>query len=293
MEAIAFWRIWLPLRSVDKRLAQTLYKANYFSLKTEVKVGLHGHVHTSLLQIKMSEQPYHLKIVNESNNPWTFYVYQKAPDIISDEVFSLAWFASPYKVRVGNYVEFTWAIKYQFVWSATGEVRPEVVFRTGGSKDCKPSGKNHTKFEAGQAPGLSEPFQAPQEGSLYIENEDNVPVKKFAVGIGMSGNGTFVRQAQPNLTFNFTPTPTYWVAAGEEEQVGTILNIKTVTRTAQVIFPRNEYSMVATLGSDNKWEIKSAGFLGATEFDAAGRGGSTTTTTTNTRTTTYNCCALI
>lgn len=240
----------------------------------------------------MSGQQYHLKVINESNREWTFYVYQKAPIIDNENIFSLAWFASPYKVRVDNYVEFYWSIDYEFVWSASGTLKPGVVFRTGGSKACQPGGNNHTEFSApqGGAPGLSEPFKGPKEGILYIKDDSNVPVGTFSVGIGMSGNGTFVQQADANLTHKFTPTPSYWVAAGDQIKVGTVLDIQTVTKTAEVKFQRGVYSMVAILTDDNTWEIKRAN---AADTNVAA-GGSTETKTTNTRTTTtYNCCALI
>ena len=44
------------------------------------------------------------------------------------------------------------------VWSHTGKVKPGVRFRSGGSKDCKPSGANHTDFMTppDEPPTLSE-----------------------------------------------------------------------------------------------------------------------------------------
>lgn len=81
-------------------------------------------------------QDYYLLLKNESISPWIFYVYQKEPDIPSKDVFSLAWFASPYKINPGGHIQFNWKIDYEFVWSDSGEVKPGITFEAGGSKDC-------------------------------------------------------------------------------------------------------------------------------------------------------------
>ena len=284
------WKLafWVYLTSFEvcryvKDLPGHYSKANYFSLKTKVQVKI-GHTCTSLLQIKMFRQEeYHLKAVNKSNRDWTFYVYQKAPDIVSENVFSLSWLAPLYKIGVNNFKNFYWSVDYEFVWYDSGKLEPGVRFLAGGSQKCNPSGKNHTEFTVPRngAPGLSEPTKEPEKGTLYIETDDTVPTNKFAVGIGMSGNGIFVQQAEPNSIYKFKPTsPSYWVAADDKMKVGTVLDIKTITNTAEVKFRRHIYNMEATLTEENKWVIT----------DMTGD----TDTTTNTRTTTiYNCCALI
>lgn len=110
----------------------------------------------------------------------------------------------------------------------------------------------------------------------------------------MHGKGTFVRQAQPNLLYKFIPTPSYWVAAGEEVTVGTVLDIQTITKTAEVKFPYGVFKMKATLNERNNWVIKQLRDEDTVTAAVSGTGGSTsTTTTTNTRTTTTYCCALV
>ena len=88
-----------------------------------------------------------------------------------------------------------------------------------------------------------------------IQDAANVPSNQFSVGIGMGNAGTFVTPAGPNLLHTFTPTPTYWIAAGTQVQVGTILDITTVTQNLQVVFPVNIYKVFYTLNSSNKWVL--------------------------------------
>ena len=69
----------------------------------------------------------------------------------------------------------------------------------------------------------------------------------------MGDAGTFVTAAGPSLLHTFTPTPTYWIAAGTDVKIGTILDITTVTQNLQVIFPIGVNDASYTLGANNQW----------------------------------------
>ncbi|MGX5845199.1 protein rhiA [Mesorhizobium sp. ArgA1] len=200
---------------------------------------------------------YSLLLKNDSAQPWTFYVYQKMPQQVAD-VFSLAWFCSPYQIRVGDQIRFTWEIDYNFVWSDTGQLIPGVDFLASGAKNCSPAAKNTTEFSLSPGPGLSDPAQAPPSGSLVINDAADVPNNRFSVGIGMSGTGTYCVQAGTNLKHTFTPTPSYWVAAGTNLKIGTVLNINTVTQTGEAKFPSAVYNLDCVLQGDNTWDISAA-----------------------------------
>jgi len=197
---------------------------------------------------------YSLKLINESTQPWIFFVFQKLPEE-TPKIFSLAWFASPYLLVPGTDITFEWQINYNFVWTQTGVLIPGVVFHASATKDCDPAGANTTNFSLNPGPNLSNPYKAPPAGSLVINDAADVPGEQFAVGIGMSGMGTFAVQAGPNLKHMFTPKPTYWVAAGADQKIGTVLDIATITKTAEAKFPTNVYALKATLGEDNLWKV--------------------------------------
>jgi len=198
--------------------------------------------------------PYELTLKNESSAAWTLYVYQKLP-ALSPDIFSLAWFASPFVITPGNRITFEWQIVYNFVWGATGTVMPGVTFNASGEIDGDPAGANTTTFSTSPGPNLSAAVQAQPSGSLVIKDATNVPNNTFSVGIGMSGTGTYVVQAGANLTHLFTPTPSYWVAAGTGVKVGSVLDIKTVTQTAEAKFPVNQFKRTGILGQDNTWSF--------------------------------------
>lgn len=197
--------------------------------------------------------PYNLTLINESASSWIFYVYQQMPNQQSANVFSLAWFCSPFQIVPGNQIRFTWTIDYTFVWGATGTIKPGVIFSASGVQPANLTTANTTAFITEPGPHLTMPVAGPPAGSLVIGDGSTVPNNTFSVGIGMGDAGTFVTAAGPNLTHTFTPTPTYWIAAGTNVQIGTILNITTITQNLQVIFPVNVYDLTFALNTSNQW----------------------------------------
>lgn len=196
---------------------------------------------------------YTLRLENNSASPWTFYVYQQLPNQESANVFSLAWFCSPYQIVPGNFIRFQWEIDYGFVWGDTGAIQPGVIFDAGGIVPANLMTANNTIFTTQPGPHLTSPEKGDPAGSLKVSDENNVPNNRFSVGISMSGAGTFVTPAGPNLDHIFTPTPSYWIAAGTNVRIGTILNIATITRNKEVEFPHAEFDRKFSLNQANTW----------------------------------------
>ena len=143
------------------------------------------------------------------------------------------------------------------MWSATGEVKPGIRFRGNGLKECDPQDKNQVSFTfTNDTPKLSDPISGGTQGSLTISEGENIPPKTFAVGVGMSGNGTYVVNAGPNLEHQFTPEPAYYVAAIEEVVEGQVMDLKTIALAGELKFPPNVYNLTATLKEDNTWDIE-------------------------------------
>lgn len=197
---------------------------------------------------------YTLECRNDSIAPWVFYVYQTMPQQPSD-VFSLAWFASPYKLAKGAKISFTWSIDYSFVWGNSGVVMPGVNYQAGAVVPCDLTGANQTTFSYNNnTPDLSTPVTGGQAGSLTVNQSSTVPNAVFGTGIGMSGQGAFVQQALANAPQIYTPTPKYWIAAATSIQMGVVL-AQTITQNAQITFPSNTYKMYATLSDQQIWTV--------------------------------------
>ena len=83
----------------------------------------------------------------------------------------------------------------------------------------------------------------------------------------MSGKGTYVVNAGPNLTHQFTPEPKYYVVAADKVEEGEVMDITTVTESGSLAFPPNVYNLTATLKSDNTWDITPTNWLLAVDVD--------------------------
>lgn len=202
-------------------------------------------------------QPYTLFFDNQSMNTWSFLCFQQQPSGLPMNYFSLAWFS---KMAVPNSkIQFTWSVDYSFVWSQTGTLTPGVSFIA--SQNIPSDGltaNNMIDFELiqGQAYGFTNQTNGPS-GALTINQASTIPNNQASVGIGMSGAGTFVVQAQPNVKLSFVPTPTYYIAFAQSVQEGEVLNVSQLTAVQEVKFPVNVYAMTATLTEANTWELSS------------------------------------
>lgn len=198
---------------------------------------------------------YSLIFQNNSSNTWTACVYQKAPDLATQDVMSLAWFAKGAAPTTN--IVFDWQVNYAFVWSETGPLIPGVMFAASQTWPADPDGHNNqvTLTDANGVFTFANQTAGPAEGSLYIVQDGTIPENTAAVGIAMSGAGTFVVGAEPNIQAMFTPTPNYWITFGEYTQ-GEVIDIEQITNSAQILYPPNVTSMTAILNADNTWTIR-------------------------------------
>jgi len=197
---------------------------------------------------------YSVQFRNHSSNNGSVCVYQTQPDL-SSNVMSLAWFTQyVYQTSTATY---SWSIDYSFVWAETGELMPGITFldTQNWSADLSTTNKVTFTHDAQHGAYTFKDQTAGSAGSLTIVEDNTIPLKQASVGIGMSGAGTFVVQAQPNLSLIFTPHPQYWITFGNYTQ-GEVLDITSITNAALLSFPTGVYSLVATLNQDNTWTIE-------------------------------------
>lgn len=198
---------------------------------------------------------YSLTIINNSPQSGDFCLYQVDSNIKDPYVMSLAWFSK--RAHPTTTLQYTWAIEYSFVWAQTGELKPGIIF--------KPSQNVNGGTIQDNAITLTKESEAYHfidlttdknyEGLLHINCDNTISTEQASVGIGMSGSPTFVRQAQPNMGFNFSPEIEYRLTFGYYEQ-GEVLNINQISHFAVIEFPSGIYDMTAILNADNTWTIK-------------------------------------
>lgn len=199
-------------------------------------------------------QYYNLTLKNNSTTPWTFYIYQQAPEQPGNEVFSLAWFASPYTINPATNITFSWTMEYGFVCGTCESIRPGATFSASDQVSGDLNLNNSIELVNWKnKPSLNNPVRGNHPGAMTIRSHSNVPDKSVAAGMSLSGSATFITATGPNLAHVFTPTPTYWIAAGTDVQAGTVLDISAIKQNAKVVFPANSHSLTYSFGPDNQW----------------------------------------
>ena len=195
---------------------------------------------------------YKLKVTNNSSMPGKFVVYQKQPDIFQQGAFPLAWFAKG--ANKGTVASFRWEVDYSFIWSEVEKVAPGVICNASEIRDAGLRQQNKITLDKNSNGYIftNQTTDAKHAGSLLIEETGLLPPNGAAVGIGMSGSGTFVWPAQPNVNITVTPHPEYWIAFGSYEEQE-ILDVQQMTDAQRLSYPINTYSATLTLQGDNTW----------------------------------------
>ena len=197
---------------------------------------------------------YNLTFVNESTNVGDVCVYQNDPNLGVHNVMSLAWFAK--RAAPETTIRFTWEVNYGFVWSETGHIKPGLLFEASQTKDADLVGKNSVSLKyPNEYYTFTDVVAGPDEGSLYVNQGPNIPLKQASVGIAMSGAPVFAVQAQSNINLMFTPHPNYWITFGNYK-CGQVLDLEAISDSAQILYNDNCFDMTAILKGDNTWKIE-------------------------------------
>lgn len=198
---------------------------------------------------------YSLTCFNNSSQLGSFAVFQRAPSItVPANVFSLAWFARA--AHPGTQVTFEWTVDYSFVWSETGILQPGINFKASQTVPADPFVQNFTQLteDTYGATYFTPPNTSGAVGSLTIQQLSNVVPDRTSVGVGMSGAGTFVVQAAPNMTAVFTPHPNYWVIFGNYE-TGQVMDIENVTGSVEATYAGSMTSRTVNLQPNNILQV--------------------------------------
>jgi hypothetical protein len=200
---------------------------------------------------------YSLVVANDSQNSGTMCVYQLDQGLGVSGVQSLAWMAQ--STNPTTRVVFSWNVCYDFVWYESGTLAPGILCVAAQIWPANLSDENQvTLTRNSYGPIFQNLTQGPVAGNLYIVQDGTIPAQTISAGIGMSESGTFVVQAQPNLTFNFqSPSPQYWLVFEQGDiTIGTVIDPSELTGPqTQIAYPDNIYSMTATLNASNQWVV--------------------------------------
>lgn len=199
---------------------------------------------------------YTLNVQNNSTQTGSFCIFQDSPDINLPGITTLAWMAKA--AHPSTLLEFEWGIDYSFVWARAVDLKPGTVVKTSQSWEADLRIKNKVQFDyINGAYTFSNQTQSTHPSSLYINNSHRINSKEAAVGIGMSGKGTFLVPAEPNMNVIMTPKPQYWLTFGDYKE-GEVLDISKITGKSIKLDYKGKNALNVELTSDNNWKVVSS-----------------------------------
>lgn len=201
-------------------------------------------------------QPYSLTVFNENAKWQQFALYQTIPQIIGPSVdpVSLAWMvggAAAGTPDQPSQSSFNWTIDYSVTVGyiqQQGSVASPRSFQTASQTSVMIDTQN-TVAVTYQGPF---PFGAPgfptgptdgTKGLIVAKADATIPTTPTQasknvyvnVGIAMANKPTIAVQLEPNLTYQFTPKPRYYILAGSFVQ-GQVIDTATSSSAYEITF---------------------------------------------------------
>lgn len=203
--------------------------------------------------------------VNDSNNDFYFYMFQKSPELESAGFSSTAWLTTAYKIaKNGGVANFKWSINYGLQWSQQGEVAPGVIVGQGARATPVSTGvgeSNYVKFSiANDAPRFTDLQNKGSAGSLFIDTINavpNIPSDTFVFGLAVNDKLAWATAAQNGLLLSMTPKVKFWLTSGATIAQNEVLESNVTSNAVQFDFKDGKNNAVVTLQSNNTWSAPS------------------------------------
>lgn len=196
---------------------------------------------------------YTINFLNNSSSPGNFCIFQQNPNNPPPGSFPLAWLVQSANPHAR--VPISWNTDFYFFWAKTGQLMPGVIFNAGEAFLTSLAENNAiTLTKQDNNYKFIDQKSGYQQGVLSVSTDTTTAFNQASIGIGMSGSGTLAVQAQPNMTFSFSPIQGYWITFGEFKQ-GQVLNQSEIPNAVQIVFPHGIFSMNATMNEDGTWTV--------------------------------------
>lgn len=201
-------------------------------------------------------QPYTLTILNENAKFQQFALFQTIPKVIgaSFDPISLAWMVGGAAAGSPNnpsQSQFQWTIDYaatagyiQDLGTTTNPRSFQTASQVGVMIDSANTlGVTYQGMFPYGAPGFPKAPTDGTKGLIVVQADPSIPTvlvqasQKVSVNIGlaMAGRSAIAVQLEPNLLYQFTPKPRYYVLAGSFVQ-GQVIDTAVSTAAYEVIY---------------------------------------------------------
>ncbi|SDT91604.1 hypothetical protein [Stappia sp. ES.058] len=201
-------------------------------------------------------QAYSLTVLNENSQLQQFAMFQTIPNIVgpSSDPLSLAWMlgtAAPGSPSNPSQSSFSWQIDYsantgyvQDIGTTTDPRRFTTASNIGVAIDSDnmldvtylgtfPNGA--PAFPSNPSSGTTGEIQVQADGKIPTHAETQSQNMTINVGIGMNNKPTVVVELLPNLLYQFTPKPTYYIISGSFVE-GQVIDTAISSAAYKVVF---------------------------------------------------------
>lgn len=195
---------------------------------------------------------YSLVFENQSNVTGNFCVLQTHRSTARPVV----WFSKPAAPQTK--IVFVWQVSYAFVWADTGPLHDGAMFLPVQQTPAEPAAKNQITLKANGADAFAfaDARAGGTAGSLYIDESEDLPYERLAIGISMNGYPVLAAQVVPGSYFAVElSSPVYRVAFGNWPR-GEVLDADAARWFVPVPYPQGVDSITAIYLSDGRWLIE-------------------------------------
>jgi len=206
-----------------------------------------------------SYSQYTINFRNNSNYTGRVFLFQTNENNESD-VYSVAWMSK--FSHGGTPMQFNWTSdEYSFVWADTGKLVYGTHFDTAQIVYADPVALNMITLQMFLgAFSLYNQTKGPESGKYFIKHGSDIPEERVSSGIALSGCTLFVRQGSSNQIHSYDIEGSrIFVSYGDYES-GRILDLNSLNNTAELVFPRNVFTLYVTLNPDLTWTIDTKPF---------------------------------
>lgn len=197
---------------------------------------------------------YKLVCTNESGIDQYVYIYQRL-NAQPYDIHSLAWLASPVRLRNGSRMVFSWTDEFSFVYNNLPFLSQGIICYTEDGVPCSPNDCNYTVFDIdNNRPYFSASIKDEKIHDLAIKTSPEIQKNKYSIGVSRSGSALFMQQALPDTTTIYNLLPSFWIAAADRISQGEVLT-NHHSQGRNFTFPPNVRTMYAALQRSKEWNV--------------------------------------
>jgi hypothetical protein len=207
---------------------------------------------------------YYVDFVNNTDETWVFGVYQTIPEMTPKNLENVSWKQST--VPRGGRSGVRWTINYNVLLADYQQSGGIGVYYASQTLTTTLGKAWEVVYQDNVQQLQERSGTVPPPDSVTIYNASGLPANP---GIGMDGAGTvYKKNLLGNLTAVFQVTPTYWVAAFNQLQLGQVISSAVYIDPTMIVYnaPYNLatatlYKQGSTIKMDITYGTKSVSFV--------------------------------